>query len=177
MKSSNAPELTVSSITAEIQSLPKVDLHRHLEGSLRLDSMVDIVSAYDLDLPTSRDALKAMVQMGTDDPRNVEVFLAKFQIIRQFFRSEQVIQRLVEEVVEDAASDGLTLLELRFTPAALRQSSGLPLGQLLDTVIAVGRSAAAKHHLELGLIVSINRHEAFDLAEAVVQLEKLEGGY
>lgn len=158
------------SVISEIQSLPKVDLHRHLEGSLRLQSMLEIISAHNLDLPVSESELEPRVQMVAGDARSVEVFLAKFKIIRQFFRSLEIIQRIVEEIIEDAVSDGVKLLELRFTPAALRQYSGLTLSEVVDAVIASGQSAAATHDLILGLIVSVNRHEPLKLAEEVVRL-------
>ncbi|TFH37112.1 MAG: adenosine deaminase [Anaerolineales bacterium] len=159
-----------ANIVGEIQSLPKIDLHRHLEGSLRLGTMQEIVAAYDLDLPASVDELQPMVQMVAGDPRSAPVFLAKFKIIRQFFPNPEIIQRHVEEVIEDAALDGVELLELRFTPAALRQASGLPLHELMDAVLASSQAAAANHRVTLGLIVSVNRHESLDLAEEVVRL-------
>jgi adenosine deaminase len=145
-------------------------LHRHFEGSLRLASMLDIISRYDLDLPASHDELRPLVQMVASDRPSVEALFAKFKIIRQFFRNAEIIHRLVTEAIEDAALDAVELLELRFTPAALRESSGLSLGEVMDVVIAAGRSAAACHDLNLGLIVSVNRHETLELAEKVIML-------
>ncbi|MFQ5435799.1 MAG: hypothetical protein ACE5FD_13055, partial [Anaerolineae bacterium] len=51
-----------------LQAMPKIDLHRHLEGSLRLESLWAIAREFKLDLPTqSLEALRPLVQV-TDDP-------------------------------------------------------------------------------------------------------------
>jgi adenosine deaminase len=163
------PRSIASASTAELRELPKVDLHRHLEGSLRLSSLQEIAIDTDIDLPTTQNELQPLVQMVAGDSRDPQTFLAKFKVIRQFFRSSEIIQRLVREAVEDAALDGVKLLELRFTPAALRQFSGLSLEQAMDAVLSAGREAARISDLTLGLIVSINRHEPFSIAEEVVQ--------
>jgi len=170
LKPSPDSQSSVTDGLNEIQSLPKVDLHRHLEGSLRLQSMLEIIAAHDLDLPTSDRDLEPRVQMVAGDTRSVEAFLGKFAVIRHFFRSTEIIQRVVDESVEDAVSDGVQLLELRFTPSALCQYSGLTLGEAMDIVISSSHASAANRDLILGLIVSVNRHETIDLAEEVIHL-------
>lgn len=132
--------------------------------------MLQIIAAHDLDLPTSEHELESRVQMVAGDARSVEVFLGKFKLIRHFFRSSEIIQRIVEESVEDAVSDGVRLLELRFTPSALCQYSGLTPGEAMEIVVSSGLASATKHGLTLGLIVSINRHETLDLAKMVIGL-------
>ena len=62
-------------------------------------------------------------------------FLSKFQPLRQFYRSPEVITRVAREVVEDAVSDGIRYLELRFTPVALSRSQNFPLASVMDWVL------------------------------------------
>ncbi len=152
------------------QAQPKVDLHRHLEGSLRLDTMHEVVSRFDLDLPSNLEALRALVQVGDEDARDARTFLTKFKVIRQFFKSDDILQRFTQEVIEDAAADGVRALELRFTPAALTEFSSLTLTDVSEIVLHAGREAANKHQITLGFIVSINRHEPLELAEKVVRI-------
>ncbi len=152
----------------QTSALPKVDLHRHFEGSLRLDSMVDIIRVQDLDLPTSEESLQPLVQMVGDDERSAHSLLDKFRVIRQFFHSPAIIQKLLREVIIDAAKDGVKLLELRFTPAALRQNSKLDLHELYDLVVSTGRSAEEAEAITLGFIVSVNRQEGLELAEKAI---------
>ena len=150
-------------------ALPKVDLHRHLEGSLRLSTLREIARRRDYPLPDT-GSLPALVQVQPEDPPTVPNFLAKFQILRQFYRSPQIIQRLTEEVVEDAAADNVVYLELHFTPVALTRQSGFSLAEVMDWVCASARQAAARNGVTVGLIASANRHEDPTLAAEVVDL-------
>lgn len=151
-------------------SLPKVDLHRHLEGSLRLATMVEIARAYGLTVPTSPARLRARVQVQQREPFTYQNFLEKFATLRLFYRSPEVIQRITAEAIEDAARDNIRHLEMRFTPVALSRVEGFPLGEVMDWVCAAARQAAEKYGISVRLIVSVNRHEPVHLAEEVVAL-------
>jgi adenosine deaminase len=132
--------------------------------------MQEIATEAKIDLPTTKEQLQPLVQMTERDSRDPQSFLSKFKVIRQFFRSSEIVQRLVRETVEDAALDGIKLLELRFTPVALQRYSKLSLEQAIDAVLSAARDQADISELTLGLIVSVNRHEPVSIAEEVVQL-------
>ncbi len=149
---------------------PKIDLHRHLEGSLRLETLHELSSRYKLDELTAIEQLRASVQIRPGDARTPENLLAKFRVIRRFFKDPEVIGRFVHETIEDAASDGIKVLELRFTPAAIQPVSNLPLADIIEAVCVAGQEAAKLHNLQLGLIVSVNRHEPLEQAERVLHL-------
>ncbi len=163
------PEIA-SNLHAEMESLPKVDLHRHLEGSLRLETLIDLVKREGLDLPRNINDLQAAVQMQPGEPRTSENFLAKFKHLRSFFRSPEIIHRLTWEAIADAAADNVRCLELHFTPVALSEAGEFPLSEVVDWVIESASSAAAEHAIELGLILSVNRHEGVKFAEEVAHL-------
>ncbi len=150
-------------------SLPKVDLHRHLEGSLRLRTLLEVGRAHGLDLPNT-NLLRHLVQVRQDEPLTIENFLSKFRTLRLFYKSPDVIGRLAREAVVDAAEDNIRYLELRFTPAALQASEGFPLGEVMDWVIAGVRQAEQQTGITTRLIASVNRHESLQLAEEVVRL-------
>jgi adenosine deaminase len=155
----------------DLARLPKIDLHRHLEGSLRLTTLRDIARQYQLDLPAhSLDALRPLVQVTDDEPTSRN-FLEKFNVLRRFYQSPEIIQRLTYEVVEDAARDNVVYLELRFTPLALASSRQFPLDEVVDWVIAaVERACRDYPAIQVQLIVSLNRHEPVTLAERVTQI-------
>lgn len=161
---------TVNQRINSIKSLPKVDIHRHLEGSLRLSTLVEIARLEDLAMPAEAESLRPRVQIEGESPVDVPAFLDKFKAIRQFFRSREIIQRLVDEVVEDAADDNVQVLELRFTPTALAQAGGFKLEDVTDWVLAAVQSAGTKHSVQVASILSINRHEPIELAEKVTKL-------
>jgi adenosine deaminase len=152
------------------RALPKVDLHRHLEGSLRLSTMVDIAHAHGISTPPGLLDLSGLVQIQEHDPLTFSNFLEKFRALRLFYRSPEVIHRITWEAVEDAARDGISYLELRFTPVALSRAEGFPLNDVIDWVLEAGRAAAEAYRIGVGLIASINRHESLELAEQVCWL-------
>jgi adenosine deaminase len=159
----------IQSITA-VESLPKVDIHRHLEGSLRLTSLAEIVEAERLPLPGDSEALRQMVQITGDQVANTGEFLAKFKTIRRFFRSKEIIQRFTEEAIEDASRDNVRALELRFTPFALAQEGRFELEEVIEWVIAAAHSAGERYTVEVACVVSVNRHEPVKIAERVIDI-------
>jgi adenosine deaminase len=151
-------------------SLPKVELHRHLEGSLRLATMLDIAHKDGMTVPASMLNLSGLVQVQDQDPMTFTNFLDKFKTLRLFYRSPDVIHRVTREAVEDAAKDNVRYMELRFTPVALSRAEGFPLHDVVDWVITSSQEAAKKHNIKVGLIASVNRHESPELAEQVAWL-------
>jgi adenosine deaminase len=149
--------------------LPKVDLHRHLEGSIRLSTLLDLAKTHAIQLPAGTP-LETLVQVQPGDPRTPHNFLSKFVALRPFYRSLEVIERIASEAVEDAAADGVKHLELRFTPTTLARTGNFPLEAVIDRIISSARGAAARCGTQLCLIASVNRHDSPALGEQVVHL-------
>jgi adenosine deaminase len=157
-------------------NLPKVELHRHLEGSLRLGTLLEIGRSHGMPLGTGR--LRDLVQVQADDKLTFENFLSKFQTLRMFYRSPEAIHRITRECIEDAARDNVRYLELRFTPAALSRAESFPLADVMDWVVESAGLAAQATGVTTRLIASVNRQEPLSLAAEVVQLaaERRERG-
>lgn len=153
----------------QLHALPKIDLHRHLEGSLRLSTLIDIAKAYNLDVPRDIEALRPHVQV-MDEPPNAFTFLAKFEMLRQFYRSPEMIQRLVYEVVADAAQDNVRYLELRFSPQALSRVRGFALTAVTDWVIEAVNRASQDFGIVVRLIVTLVRHNSLEQAKEVATI-------
>ena len=150
------------------RSLPKVELHRHLEGSVRLGTLVEIGRAHGLALGNT-NKLRELVMIGSDEVYSFQNFLSKFQTLRLFYRSPEVISRITRETIEDAAHDNVRYLELRFTPVALSRAESFPLGEVMDWVMDAAQDAGREYGVITRLIASINRHEDLELAEQVVR--------
>lgn len=159
-------------------NLPKVELHRHLEGSLRLMTMVEIARQHGVTVPDSVYNLSGLVQVQDQDPLTFANFLEKFKTLRLFYRSPDVIHRVTREAVEDAARDNIRYMELRFTPVALSRAEGFPLHDVMDWVLDSAREAARQNNIKVRLIASVNRHESVELAEQVAWLaaERIKDG-
>src|SRR3990172_8959989 len=152
------------------RSLPKVELHRHLEGSLRLDTMLDIAQKHGVTVPVSMLNLSGLVQVQDQDPMTFTNFLEKFNTLRLFYKSPDVIHRVTREAVEDAARDNVKYMELRFTPVALSRAERFPLHDVMDWVCSSAAGAAEEFGIQVRLLVSVNRHESTELAEQVAWL-------
>jgi adenosine deaminase len=152
------------------RALPKVELHRHLEGSLRLDTMLDIARQHGITIPEDVLRLSTLVQIQEEDKFTFQNFLAKFNTLRLFYRSPDAIHRITREAIEDAAKDNVKYMELRFTPVALSRAERFPLHDVIDWVLTSARDTAKKHNVIVRLIASVNRHESTDLAEQVAWL-------
>jgi adenosine deaminase len=152
-----------------IRALPKIDLHRHLEGAVRLDTLVSIAQEYGIEMPEySAEDLRPFVQMMPNETHNSQHFLAKFQTLRQFFRSPEIIKRVAYEAIADAAADNIKYLELRFTPPALSSVMKCTYHEVVDWVCTAVAEASVEHGIEVRLILSMNRHESTDIGEQVL---------
>ncbi len=150
-------------------SLPKIDLHRHLEGCVRLSTLRHIGHIHNFDIKGT-DYLRPLVQIQQDEPFTFENFLSKFTTLREFYRSKEGITRITAETIEDAALDNIRYLELRFTPAALSRAEEFPLDEVMDWVIHTVHETQKKYGVITHLIASVNRHESLELAEKVISL-------
>ena len=173
--------MTTDRVTASLntyRALPKVELHRHLEGSLRLDTMVEIARKHGIEIPDDVLRLSTLVQVQEEDKLTFQNYLSKFGTLRMFYRSPEVIHRVTREAIEDAAKDNVKYLELRFTPVALSRAERFPLHDVMDWVIRSTKETAQKNNIIVKLIASVNRHESTDLAEQVAWLaaEHIEDG-
>lgn len=150
-------------------TVPKVELHRHLEGSLRVTTLADIARKFNIGYDET-DELSPLVQISEQEPLTVENFLSKFATLRQFYRTPEIIQRVTREALEDAAHDNIRYMELRFTPVALSRRQDFPLQEAMDWVIESTRHACEVLKINARLIASVNRHESVQLAEKVIKL-------
>jgi adenosine deaminase len=141
---------------AILRGLPKIELHRHLEGSLRLGTLLELGKRYDLDLPLDSEAsLAGLLTFNDDEPRTLANFLTKFR--SDWCRSYKDIERVTSEAVRDASSEGIVHLELRFSPEHLTRTSGLQLDGAMKAVCESGIAAAAEEDISICFILTFAR--------------------
>ena len=97
----------------DFRALPKIDLHRHLEGSVRFDTFAELAREVGIDLP--KRELRRRTSMKGEKPGFLR-FLSKFELYRGLYPSREWIERVAFEAAEDAKKDGVVYLELRFSP-------------------------------------------------------------
>ncbi len=107
----------------QLRLLPKIDLHRHLDCSMRWSTLMEIATTLKLDFPKSPE-LQQKHFLVTDPMVNLGAVLNKFLIAQKVLASEEILERLAFEVCEDAFNDGIRILELRYAPTFI--SDGHP---------------------------------------------------
>ncbi|HEX2252581.1 MAG TPA: adenosine deaminase [Thermoanaerobaculia bacterium] len=104
---------------------PVVELHRHLDGNVRLGTVLDLARIHGLELPAwTPEELRPHVQMTGAGP-DLLAFLAKFELLRHVMVDYDAIGRIARENLEDAAADGIDHIELRFSPYFMAERYGL----------------------------------------------------
>jgi adenosine deaminase len=114
--------------------LPLIDLHRHLDGNVRLSTILELGQRHGLPLPAEdEDGLRPHVQV-TDQQPGVMAFIAKFHWMMQILVDYDACQRVAYENVEDAQREGLDYVELRFSPWFMSQAHGLAPAGIVEAV-------------------------------------------
>ena len=154
----------VSGLRAQLHALPKVDLHRHLEGSLRLQTLAEIAQEHGIDLPSyDIEYLRPFVTV-TDEEPDFHRFLEKFRLLRRFYPNQAAVERIAYEAVADAAADNIRYLELRFNPVAQARVQGFSLDEVTTWVCAAVARAQRDFEVRANLILQIGRDESLDMA-------------
>ena len=152
----------------DIRNIPKIELHRHLEGGIRPATAWEIAkeSGIALGFDSYPEFLSRAVIQAPQGGLQA-VFDAQ-ALSRVVLASAKAIERIVFENAEDAWNDGTRLLELRFSPALLSSISGLGMEEVIHAALAGIARAMSSFPMEIGLIFSLKRKAAPKDNEKVV---------
>lgn len=96
--------------------IPKIELHCHLEGSIRTQTILDVAQKYNLSLPSfDHLELEKMVKVR-EQMKDLQAVLDAFAIFQNSLASVEVLERITYELCEDANRQNIKLLEIRFSP-------------------------------------------------------------
>ena len=139
-------------------NLPLIDLHRHLDGSVRLQTILDLAKQHDLPLPAkSIEQLRPLVQVTEPQP-GVMAFIAKFEWLVGVLVDYQACQRIAYENVLDAKAEGIHYIELRFSPLFMSQPHQLDPAALTEAVLDGLEKGAEETGVQVNAIGILSRH-------------------
>ncbi|MDQ3518688.1 MAG: adenosine deaminase, partial [Gemmatimonadota bacterium] len=98
-----------------LAKLPKAELHCHLDGSVRPETLIELGRAYGKPMPLN-DAEALREFMVVRDARNLEDYLSRFSITLSVMQRAEALERIAYELLEDASHDGITYIEVRYSP-------------------------------------------------------------
>ena len=151
-----------------LHRLPKAELHCHLDGSLRPETMLDLGRELDRPMPAP-DADSLRDYMIVDDARNLEDYLERFAITLSVMQTEAALERIAYELAEDAARDGVRYIEVRYAPV-LNVREGLSLEQAVEAPLRGLARAEAEHGVKGRVIVTAIRNMAPSVSQELAEL-------
>jgi len=149
-----------------IQRIPKVELHRHLELSLRPSTIKELAPRFGIEVPNDKVfAERFLIQEPLKDLSSV---LNKFLDTQLLLGTEEILERIAFEVCEDAYNEGIRILELRYAPTFVRyRHDHLSFEKIHQAFVRGVERAEKTYPIAAGLICIIQRILTIKDAERV----------
>jgi adenosine deaminase len=153
------------------EKLPKTDLHVHLDGSLRLETILDLAKKQKVGLPAAdAEGLRKFMHLGENVGSLVE-YLKAFDVTLAVMQTEESLYRVAYELAEDAAHENVRYMEVRYAPM-LHTRLGLRITSVVEAVLAGLREAHEDWGIESNVIVcgirNISPESSLEMAELAV---------
>jgi adenosine deaminase len=154
-----------------IERLPKTDLHVHLDGSLRLSTILDLAEKGRIELPAQdEDGLRKAMNLGQNCGSLVE-YLKAFDVTLRVLQTAESLTRAAYELAEDAARENVRYMEVRYSPM-LHTRRGLKLTTVVEAVLEGLRAAQDKYGIESNVIIcgirNVSPESSLEMAELAV---------
>jgi adenosine deaminase len=149
--------LSMKNFEPRYNDLPKTEIHIHLEGSIRTQTIIDVAREYNLPIPsydpTELDRhVKVYKQMS-----DLAAVLEAFAIFQNSIASPQVVERIAWELFEDAAWQNIKLFEVRFSPDWAFHGHNLDWDECLESLLRAKERAEARFDMAIGYIAITSR--------------------
>jgi adenosine deaminase len=145
-------------------SFPLLDLHRHLDGSIRLETILDLGRQHNLPLPAwSAEELRPYVQVSEPQP-GLMAFLDKFEWYTGVLVDYDACRRIAYENIEDALNEGIDYIELRFSPWFMAEANGLDPAGVVEAVADGAEAGVREFDVSANLVGILSRTYGPDIA-------------
>ncbi|RTR39874.1 adenosine deaminase [Shewanella canadensis] len=148
-------------------NLPKIDLHCHLDGSVRPQTIIELAQEQNISLPSKDINEINSLMIAPETCQNLEEYLLRFDLPLSVMQTEAGIERISFELFEDAAKENVKYFEVRFGPQ-LHQQQGLSFKQIIGSAVKGMQRAEAQFNIKGNYILSILRTFPKDNINAVI---------
>lgn len=143
--------------------LPKIELHRHLDGSIRFRTIIELAKLHGIDLGVKSEQELAKKVIIKEPLTSLQQVLDCFWTSQKVLASYEAIKRVTFENIEDAHLDGIKLIELRFAPTFIQKNKTLGLDEIIEAVIDGVTEGMNKYPIQVGLLHIMPRPLDFEL--------------
>jgi adenosine deaminase len=154
-----------------VEKLPKTDLHVHLDGSLRLSTILEMADEQRVELPShDADGLRRAMNLGQNCGSLVE-YLKAFDVTLRVLQTASALTRAAYELAEDAARENVRYMEVRYSPM-LHTRRDLKLTTVVEAVLEGLRAAQDEFGIESNVILcgirNVSAESSLEMAELAV---------
>lgn len=151
------------------KSLPKVELHCHLDGSVRPETIIDISKEEGIDIPSMNlEVIKKKV-IAPWECSSLNEYLDKFTLPLSVMQSRKSLKRIAYELIEDASNENVKYIEIRFAPL-FHMEEGLSIKEIIESVLSGISDGEKDFDIKGNLILSCLRNmpteRVYDVIEA-----------
>ena len=134
------------------KQVPKADLHVHLDGSIRVKTILELAEKHKVDLPKKNEKdLQNYLQVDLDCKSLVD-YLKGFDVTLSVLQDYNSLKRVAFELAEDNALENVRYLEVRYSPI-LHQRRNMSLTEIVEAVLDGLREAEKKYNIRTGVIL------------------------
>ncbi|MGY8788366.1 MAG: adenosine deaminase [Fidelibacterota bacterium] len=142
---------------ALLKKLPKVELHCHLDGCLRPESILEVAKKDKVELPSNQiDELSSYLKIGKKRG-SLEDYIKRFDITLSVMQTPESLTRFAFELIEDVAKENIRYIEVRYSPI-LHTKKGMTLDMAVDSVKKGLKKGEKQFGVKSGIIICGIRH-------------------
>lgn len=153
------------------EKLPKIELHCHLDGSVRPETIIELAKIEGVDLPTSNIEKIKNILIAPMECTSLNEYLERFQVPVAIMQSKESLKRVAYELMEDSAKENIKYIEVRFAPL-LHTNKGLTSEDIIQSVLEGIKEGEKNYDIKGNLILSFLRHMPAETIYEVIEIGK-----
>jgi len=138
-----------------LRNFPKVELHRHLEGTFPVEKLFELSIKNNINAPKEFDKFRESVQFPKDSEPDFLLFLEKFK--NDWYRSYDDVYWIAYHSVKEFVNDGIFYIELRFSPEHFALQNDFDRREVTKLVVEAGNRAAEETGIKIKYLLTFNR--------------------
>lgn len=159
----------MGTLEEQIRALPKVELHLHLDGSVKPETVLELGKKVGANLPTDNLNELSKYLLVSEDCKSLGEYLEKFALPLEIMQTEEGLERVAHELCETLAEENVRYFEVRFAPQ-LHTAKGLDLDRIVQAVLDGLNEGQIEYDIKAGLILCGMRHLSPELNLKLVDL-------